>query len=203
MKSAADEPSTWDSFWNERWRKGQTGWDVGHASPSITAYMSQYANKHAAILIPGCGNAYEAAWFVDHGFTNITLLDIAPYAVEQIKKKFAGNKQVEVICGDFFEHDGQYDLMIEQTFFCAIPPERRRDYVAKAASLLRSDGRIIGVLFDRSFEMGPPFGGSVSEYKSLFSPSFFIKKMEACYNSILPRSGSELFINLVRKDIAF
>ena len=202
MKSATGKLSMGDSFWNDRWQKGETGWDVGHASPAITAYMSQYSNKDAAILIPGCGNAYEAAYLVDNGFTNITLLDIAPYAAEQVKKKFAGDAQVKVICGDFFKHDGQYDLMIEQTFFCAIPPERRRDYVAKAASLLRANGRIIGLLFDRSFEMGPPFGGSVSEYKTHFSPSFFIKKMEACYNSILPRAGSEVFINLVKKDNA-
>ena len=24
------------SFWNERWITGQTGWDIGYASPPVT-----------------------------------------------------------------------------------------------------------------------------------------------------------------------
>jgi hypothetical protein len=102
-----------------------------------------------------------------------------------------------VLCEDFFQHEGKYDLLIEQTFFCAIPPIRRKEYVQKAASLLKPNGKIIGVLFDKIFEQpGPPFGGSADEYRSLFDPSFIIHTMDRCYNSIPPRSGSELFIHL-------
>ena len=188
------------SYWNTRWEKSETGWDVGHASPAITTYMAQYPNKNAAILIPGCGNAYEAEFLLANGFTNITLIDIAPKAVERLQQKFAGTPPVNVVCEDFFLHQGVYDLIIEQTFFCAIPPSRRREYAAKAASLLNSGGRIIGVLFDKTFEQpGPPFGGCVCEYKPIFEPFFTVKTMDACYNSIAPRAGSEVFINLVKK----
>ncbi|MFN6038632.1 MAG: methyltransferase domain-containing protein, partial [Bacteroidota bacterium] len=109
-------------YWNERWEKSETGWDVGYASPAITEYLKQYSNKNAAILIPGCGNAYEAAFLVENGFTDITLIDIAPKAVEMLKKNFTNNPQVKIICEDFFLHEGKYDLIVEQTFFCAIPP---------------------------------------------------------------------------------
>ena len=52
------------AFWNNRWATGQTGWDIGYASPAITTYLQQYENKNAAILIPGCGNAHEAEFLI-------------------------------------------------------------------------------------------------------------------------------------------
>ncbi len=185
------------SYWNTRWKKGETGWDIGYAAPAITQYMMQYTDKSAAILIPGCGNAYEAEWLAKQGFTKITLIDIAPKAAEQLNEKFQYIAAIKVLCEDFFQHEGKYDLLIEQTFFCAIPTIRRKEYVQKAASLLKPNGKIIGVLFDKIFEQpGPPFGGSADEYRSLFDPSFIIHTMDRCYNSIPPRSGSELFIHL-------
>ncbi len=194
------EKSLGQSYWNDRWKNREMGWDIGYASPAITAYMAQYPHKTAAILIPGCGNAYEAEYLVVNGFTNITVMDIAPAAVAALQEKFAAIPGVRILCEDFFQHEGNYDLIIEQTFFCAISPQQRNDYVKKAASLLKKNGKIIGVLFDTVFEkQGPPFGGTVAEYKSVFSTCFEIKKMEACYNSIPPRSGAEVFIVLAGK----
>lgn len=188
------------NYWNERWQKNETGWDVGYASPALTEYMAQYSNKNAAILIPGCGNAYEAEFLLANGFTDITLIDISAKALETLKGKFINETSVKVLCEDFFQHKGKYNLIIEQTFFCAIPPSRRKEYAKKTASLLNENGKIIGVLFDRTFEQnGPPFGGCPCEYKPIFEPHFVIKTMEKCYNSIPPRVDTEVFINLVKK----
>ncbi|MCC7028849.1 MAG: methyltransferase domain-containing protein [Chitinophagaceae bacterium] len=198
-KTASDPPADRD-FWDQRWRANETGWDLGYVSPAIEAYLSQYPDKHAAILIPGCGNAYEAAYLIKQGFTNITLIDIAPAAVEKLQHNFEDTTGVEIVCGNFFEHAGQYDLIIEQTFFCAIPPQSRPEYAAKVAALLRPGGKLAGVLFDTTFErQGPPFGGSASEYRAEFEPYFTIKTMAPCMNSIAPRAGTELFINLIKK----
>lgn len=189
------------SFWNKCWLDGQTGWDVGYASPPIIKFLEQYNHKNAAILIPGCGNAYEAEWMAENGFTNITLVDIATEAVARLKSKFKMQTQVNVLCEDFFQHQGKYDLIIEQTFFCAQVLERREEYVQKIASLLNTKGEIAGVLFGRNFDApGPPFGGEAATYQSLFEPYFNIKKLEACYNSIPSRAGSELFIHFVKKE---
>lgn len=62
--------------------------------------------------------------------------------------------------------------------------------------LLAKDGKIIGLLFNRTFESGPPFGGSQEEYELLFQQSFDFVKIEDCQNSAIPRAGSELFIEL-------
>ncbi|MNX26413.1 Thiopurine S-methyltransferase [compost metagenome] len=184
-------------YWDAKWLSNATGWDIGYASPAICQYLDQYPNKNAALLIPGCGNAYEAEYLVENGFTNITLIDISPEAVKKIRHKFEHNPQVKVLAEDFFQHKGQYDLIIEQTFFCAISPNRRKEYAEKTASLLHEKGKIIGLLFDKIFEQqGPPFGGSSAEYRAIFNPYFQIKTMEKCYNSIAQRAGSEVFIIL-------
>lgn len=188
------------SYWNTRWEMSETGWDTGFASPAITGYLSQYQNKEAAILIPGCGNAYEAEYLLSNGFTNITLIDISQKAAEILRKKFENQKGIKILCEDFFQHQGNYDLVIEQTFFCAIDPEKRINYSNKMASLLNPQGKLIGVLFNRKFtHQGPPFGGNTTEYEAVFEPNFEIRVMADCYNSIPSRNGSEVFINLFKK----
>ncbi len=188
------------NFWNQQWENRETGWDIGYSSPPIEDYMKQYSDKNAKILIPGCGNAYEAEFLLKNGFTNITILDIAPKAVEILQEKFKNNPEIRVILGDFFEHQEKYDLIIEQTFFCAISPLQRKDYVKKSAELLNENGRIIGVLFNKIFEKaGPPFGGNTAEYQFIFKKYFDIQTLEPCYNSIDARAGSEVFINLKKK----
>lgn len=195
-----EEKTLDQQYWESKWEQRQTGWDIGYVSPAIEKYMDEYGDKNAAILIPGCGNAHEAEYLAANGFTNITLIDISPTAVAQLNAKYAKSQHVKIVCGDFFDHIGVYDLMIEQTFFCALPPAKRPAYVVKAASLLRTSGKIIGVLFDRNFDQqGPPFGGNRQEYAELFDPYFEIKTMESCYNSIPERANTELFIHLVKK----
>lgn len=188
------------NYWDNQWKKQETGWDIGYVSPPIETYFNEVENKEAKILIPGCGNAYEAEFLLQHGFKDITILDIAPKAVETLQEKFKNHSEIKVVCDNFFEHEGNYDFIIEQTFFCAISPLLRKDYAKKAAELLNENGRIVGVLFSKVFDKpGPPFGGTKPEYQFTFKTYFEIEKMEDCYNSIPPRQGNELFINLVKK----
>lgn len=187
-------------FWNNRYLDGSTGWDLGKVSEPLAAYADQVVDKNTRILIPGCGNAYEAAYLADLGFTNITLLDIAPALVEANQKRFQNVAAVKVVEGDFFQHEGNYDLVVEQTFFCAIDPALRPKYVEKIAELLKAGGKIAGVLFDTTFPTeGPPFGGNTSEYRILFEPFFKIHTLSPCYNSAKPRAGSEAFIIAEKK----
>ncbi|HQU95463.1 MAG TPA: methyltransferase domain-containing protein [Saprospiraceae bacterium] len=187
-------------FWNHRWKSGLTGWDIGYASPPLVEYMSQYEDKSVSILIPGCGNSYEAENLLSKGFDNITLIDISEELTNRLRERFKKTPQVKVIYEDFFNHVGQYDLILEQTFFCAQILERREEYVRHVASLLKRGGRLVGVLFNVDFgKEGPPFGGDENEYRKLFSGLFDIRVMSPCYNSIPPRAGSELFVVMVKK----
>lgn len=181
-------------YWDAQYKAKTTGWDLGEVSPPIKSYIDTLKNKNSSILIPGCGNTYEAEYLLQKGFTNITVIDIAPTLVENIKQKFAKNSNIRVVLGDFFAHQGKYDLIIEQTFFCALPPTMRQKYVWKTHQLLADDGKLAGLLFNRKFEVSPPFGGNKEEYTLLFKEAFDSIKMAICQNSIAPRANSELFI---------
>lgn len=182
-----------DEFWSKRYELHQTGWDLHKASPPLKAYIDQWTDKNSQILIPGCGNAYEADYLLQKGFRNITLLDISSLLVQQLQEQFS-QTTIKVIHADFFEHSGQYDLILEQTFFCALDPALRPAYVKKMYQLLAPAGKLSGVLFNRHFEGGPPFGGTAHGYHALFSESFTIHTLEPCYNSIPQRADNEVFI---------
>ncbi len=184
-------------YWNNRYLQDQTGWDIGTVSTPLKEYIDQLSDQQISILIPGGGNSYEALYLLEQGFTDVTVIDLAPAVTEKLKKQTESyQSHIKILTGDFFELTGQYDLILEQTFFCAIDPALREHYVTKMSELLKPKGKLVGVLFNRSFEAGPPFGGSEAEYRALFASTFHQIHIEPCYNSISPRSGSELFVML-------
>ena len=185
-------------YWSKRYAENDAIWDMGKVSPPLKEYIDQLTDKNIAVLIPGCGNAYEAEYLIMQGFTNVTLIDISELLVNELKKKFPSDNP-RIIFGDFFELNEQFDLIIEQTFFCALDPVLRNKYADKMHDLLSENGKLAGLLFDQDFDGGPPFGGSKEEYEDLFSPKFKIVMMEPCYNSIPRRAETELFFIMKRK----
>jgi len=187
-------------YWQNRWDEGQTGWDIGYASPGLTDYVQQIEDKNIRILIPGCGNAYEAESIYKMGFENTHVIDIAEGAVERFKKRFTEFPNEQIILGDFFELKEEFDLILEQTFFCALDPSLREAYSKKMLELLKPGGTLAGLLFDAPlFSDHPPFGGNKEEYLPYFEDRFEIRHLERAYNSIKPREGRELFIELRKK----
>lgn len=187
------------SFWDERFETNDTPWDIGQVSTPVKEFIDRLENKDQAILIPGCGNSHEAAYLLQQGFTNITVVDISSVLTLSLQKKFAAysGKQIHIVNSNFFAINGTFDLILEQTFFCALDPSLRVQYANKMSQLLNKGGHLAGLLFNRVFPTpGPPFGGDMDEYRQLFKPLFRIIKLEACYNSIKPRAGTECFFIL-------
>jgi hypothetical protein len=188
------------NYWQERYKTNQTGWDVGTITAPIKEYIDQLKDKSIKILIPGCGNAHEAAYLWQQGFTNVFLLDYVTEPLNNFSKHYPDFPKSHLLLKDFFELDEKFDLIIEQTFFCALDPKLRSSYVEKMCQILNPEGKLAGVMFSSEFEKeGPPFGGTKNEYQALFERYFDIAKMEECYNSIEPRKGNELFVVLCPK----
>ena len=189
-----------ETYWSGRYSNNTAAWDAGLITTPLKEYIDQLTDKNVAILIPGCGNSYEAEYLLQKGFSNITLIDISSVLCRNLEEKLQPflPSGLKIICADFFELQGQYDLIIEQTFFCALDPSLRKEYADKMYQLLNPGGKLVGVLFNRSFDEGPPFGGSENEYRELFQQQFNIAVMEECYNSIAPRKGVELFMKLIK-----
>lgn len=187
-------------FWQKRYEENQIGWDLGEISPPLKDYFDQLTNKNLKILIPGAGNAYEAKYLHQKGFKNVTVLDWAKAPLENLKADVPSFPQENLLQEDFFKVRDSYDLIVEQTFFCALNPSLRANYVEKMHQLLKPKGKLVGLLFDAELNVNhPPFGGCKEEYLQLFSEKFNIKVIETAYNSVKPRLGNELFIIFEKK----
>ena len=181
-------------YWSSRYKNQMTGWDIGFVSPPIKEYIDQLKDKNQRILIPGAGNAHEAQYLHENGFANVYVCDIAEEALNNLMERCPTFPQEHLIHRDFFAINEQFDLILEQTFFCALSPARREDYILKMAQLLFPGAKLAGLLFSIEFPFqGPPFGGNQTEYMTTFSKALKVLKMEPCYNSIGPRAGNELF----------
>lgn len=189
------------NYWDQRYTLKETQWDTGRITEPIRAFVDQLFDKELKILIPGAGNSYEAEYLFKRGFKNVFVLDISEIPLKNLKKRVPDFPVKHLLHQNFFELAAHFDLILEQTFFCALDPSFRPDYAKKIYELLLPEGILAGVLFGVPLNKDkPPFGGSKEEYISYFRPWFDIKHLELCYNSIQPRAGRELFIELIRKN---
>lgn len=187
-------------FWQDKYDNNATGWDIGQVSPPIKAFVDRQKDKHQRILIPGAGRAYEAVYLFQNGFPNVFVCDLVYAAFDHLRTVSPEFPNEQLLVCDFFELEGQYDLILEQTFFCAIAPSLRPAYVQKISALLSPGKTLAGLLFASEFDKpGPPFGGTEKEYRTLFSTHFHLKQLHVSKNSILPRAENELFFEFIRK----
>jgi SAM-dependent methyltransferase len=189
------------NYWENRYINNETGWDIGDISTPLREYIDQIEDKTLKILIPGAGNGYEFDYLIHKGFNNVYVIDLARQPIENLKSKHPTLSNFYFICDDFFRLNQKFDLILEQTFFCAIDPKLRPRYAQKMHDLLKPNGRLVGLLFDFPLtKEGPPFGGNLTDYKGLFENFFNFQTFENSYNSIKPRAEKELFINFKRKN---
>lgn len=191
-----------EAYWSERYQQGNTPWEVGKITPPLKLYIDQLTQKELRILIPGAGNAHEAEYLHKKGFSQVYVLDVSPAPLQAFRQRVPDFPQEHILQQDFFSlTSGQYDLVLEQTFFCALPRELRSQYARKMFEILKPGGRLTGVLFVGELgEPGPPFGGSALEYQAYFEPYFYFRHFGTCLNSIKPRQGRELFMALERRE---
>lgn len=189
-------------FWESRYTTADTGWDLGGPSTPLKEYIDQLTSTDMRILIPGAGRAYEAEYLHRRGFTNVFVIDLTDAPFTDLLKRCPDFPKDHLIVCDFFAHQASYDLIIEQTFFCALEPSLRERYVKKMHELLVPGGKLIGVLFDDpqpgKIPGQPPFGGNAVEYHALFDPLFPQVTFARCYNSIAPRAARELWMSATR-----
>ena len=197
------ENSLDNSFWNFRYQNNQTGWDLGEISNPIKKWFDNQENKKINILIPGAGKGHEVKYGFENGFGNIFYMDFSSRSADLFKEICPGFPKDQILIGDFFSLKKPlfFDVIIEQTFFCAIDPTLRSNYIKKTNEILKENGKIIGLLFNREFDTnGPPFGGTEKEYRGLFNSKFNFKKFENSLLSTLPRKEYEFWIELIKKN---
>jgi len=180
----------WEALWADGLAKGSR-FDVAGVSRPLAAELSKRNHCVAgspgmsSALIPGAGRAYDAIALAEHGFDSVTAVDLSPTACAAAREEIAtyynadhGNSSsaaINVICADFFDLEGQYDFIWDNTFLCALDPSTRERWALKMKALLKPDtGELLTNVFpigDR--EGGPPFALSVPLVKSLLEPVGF------------------------------
>jgi len=190
------------AYWENRYEEGTTGWDAGSITRPIKAYINQLENKDLSILTPGSGPSHEAEYIHKTGFKNVHIIDVSQKVIDSFTSRYPQFPDSQIHIQNLFEHKGKYDIIIEQTCFCALEPHLRDQYLAHIKNMLKSNGKFVGLLFQHkklSVDDGPPFGGNLPYYLDLFGKYFNIKTMEDCYNSIKPREGKELWFSVKKQ----
>ncbi|GAK97682.1 Gll0818 protein [Nonlabens tegetincola] len=118
-------------YWNDRYLNNAAKWDLGQISTPIKEYVVGITNKNVKILIPGAGNSYEAEYLHKIGFSDITVIDIASEPLLNLESRLPKSHNLKLIKEDFFNHQGNYDLIIEQTFLCALELRFRETTLSK------------------------------------------------------------------------
>ena len=192
------------NFWNGRYLEKNTGWDLGTVAPPFVHLVESRALvPYSSILIPGAGRGWEALYLAELGFA-VTCVDFAPEAVAE-GRALAERHGVRVsyVEEDLFrlspEHYGRFDYLLEQTCFCAIDPDRRREYREMTARMVRPGGELVGLFYVHGREGGPPWTTTSEEVRDLFSPHFDFIEFAVTPHSVESRKGEEILARLRRR----
>merc|ERR1719162_1113175 len=126
----------WEALWADGLEKGSR-FDVAGVSLPLAAELARRKRETQTLppglsaLIPGSGRAYDALALAEYGFASVTALDMSPTACVAAREEIAAYNadsscsSINVVCGDFFEHEGHYDFIWDNTFLCALDPSVR------------------------------------------------------------------------------
>jgi len=183
------------SDWQGHYDSGECPWDLGEVAPPFRRLLEEGRLNPGSLIVPGCGRGHEVLYFARNGF-DVTAVDYTEGAVTTLGERLREqNIQAQVLRQSFFDldtsHDKQYDMMLEQTFFCAIHPDQRADYVATASRILKQGGRLFGLFYETGEEGGPPFNTTEQNIHDQFSDRFRVFSLEKCDHSIERRQGKE------------
>jgi SAM-dependent methyltransferase len=157
--------------WENRYQENKAHWDRGEISPNLLYWLESGLLKPCRILIPGCGNGYEALALAERGF-DVVAIDIAPTPIENLKKALQCQQlSAELIQTDFFTwiNTELFDAIYEQTSLCALHPDDWQHYENCLYDWLKPNGKLFAQFMQTGVEGGPPYHCDVSAMTNLFN----------------------------------
>lgn len=204
-----NDPRDWDLAYTDE----TTPWDLGSPTPEFLRLVkeekvfgpkpSPETERVPTILVPGCGRGYDVIAFAEAGFS-VVGLDFSGEAIAEAgrlqvnrESEIGRTLRIEWASGDFFSwsqelgNQARFDFIIEYTFFCAIDPKRRPEYVAAMKRLLKPSGRLVALFFPFEERVGgPPFALEAKAVEADFTADFELR-WEDTKESVKPRRGRE------------
>jgi len=158
------------AFWDVRFREGYKPWDAGGVPAALREFLTREPAARR-VLVPGCGSGYEVQAFAAAGH-DVVAIDFSRAAIEAARRVLGELGRV-LVQGDFFAHPlGEFDLVYERAFLCALPRPHWPRWAARVAEVLRPGGRMAGFFFWSDDERGPPFGLKRGELEALLADAF-------------------------------
>lgn len=166
--------------WEDRYRQGRPHWDLGEPSPPLVELLAREdAPPPGVVLVAGCGAGNDLVALARAGHTPIGV-DFAETAIARAREQLdaAGFPDARVIVSDLFDPelplaDGSCDWAFEHTCFCALPPERRADYAALLARVVRPGGELVALHMRTSFTNRAPYDSTPEEFAACFEAAGF------------------------------
>lgn len=194
MTSFTRQPADLAAFWDERFAAQFMPWDQAGVPPDLRGFVA--ASEASLItLIPGCGAAYELALFAENAWP-VRAIDFSATAVVLAKKVSPLWAQL-VEQADFFSYQPAQaiQLLYERAFFCALPPEKRPEIVARWLNLLAQGGLVAGFFVINDDQVadkrGPPFSITMGELSKLMEADFELLEHRPASDSIAVFEGNE------------
>jgi len=196
------------SFWEESYRSGRTGWDLGMPTPVFQRLADSNQFPPGKMLVICAGKGYDARMFARLGF-QVTAVDFADEAVKEMQSLLEADLPMEVMQADLFDLPAfmkeEFEYILEYTCFCAIDPQRRTEYIESISSLLKPGGHYIALAFPIGQRTGgPPFVVAPDELVDpLNERGFELITREVPNDSVPGREGIEELLILKKKDSFF
>ncbi len=195
------------SFWDDIYRNNLAEWDIRTPTPVFEALIDagKFMNP-GKILIAGCGKGYYAVLAAKKGYD--VYADDFSFEAIRFARDLAEKEKVKVnfLHEDIFKLDSIYreyfDYIYDYVTYCAVNPERRKEYTEKIAGLLKPGGKLIALLFPVEHrEGGPPFAVDVKEFYDLISRHLSLLFSSKKINTIKPRKGREVLQIYIKKEL--
>lgn len=152
------------------------------------------------VLVPGCGRGHEVVELASRGF-EVVALDIAPTALEALEQDLRPCKlEAELVVADaltWMPHQG-FDLIYEQTCFCALDPVHWPTYAQQLARWLKPGGRLLAAFMQTGAEGGPPYHCDLEVMRGHLPESVWEWPQGAPAKVAHPRGIFELVVQLRR-----
>ncbi len=177
------------AFWDQRYRDGGDGWELGRPAPPLQRFFQ--TNRRAPkppglVLVPGCGRGHEAALVAAAGFQAVGL-DFSAEALAEARRLHGDSgAQLSWLQANLLDRQGleaqglgagSLSGVLEHTCFCAIDPAQRNAYLAQLHHLLKPGGWLLGLFWCHRRQGGPPYGSDPELLHQQLSGAGFVPEL--------------------------
>lgn len=186
-----------ESFWQERWAAGQTGFHEEAPNAFLTRHFAALAlEARSHVFVPLCGKSVDLDWLLAQGH-RVTGIEFSRSAVDAVFERMnmvpdvtevrgltrLRGEGITLWQGDFFALNvgdlDHVDAVYDRAALVALPAETRPEYAAHLRRITANAPQIlIAFDYDQTQTDGPPFSVPEPEIQARYAASHQIRALE-------------------------